>query len=88
VSARTLALRDELRTAISNWDLGADPVADDTPLISSARLDSFNLVRLLLWVEGEIGRSVDATQIDLAVDWDTVEQIVTYVELQRATDER
>jgi acyl carrier protein len=87
VSERTL--RDDLRSVISDWDdRPGDPVTDDTPLISSGRLDSFNLVRLLQWVEDEIGRPVDATQIDLVAEWDTVERIVTFVERHKARNER
>jgi acyl carrier protein len=79
-------LRDELRSEMSGWDHRlAETVADDTPLISSGHLDSFNLVRLLLWVEGEIGRPIDATKLDLATEWDTVDLIVMFVERQRAT---
>lgn len=82
-------LRDELLSAIADWDQsGGDGMADDTPLISSGRLDSFNLLRLVLWVEDEIGQPVDATRIDLAAEWDTVDQIVAFVARHRATNGR
>jgi acyl carrier protein len=82
-------LRADLRSAIADWDpaLGSS-VADDTPLISSGRLDSFNLLRLLLWLEDELDRPIDATQIDVASEWDTVDRIVTFVEQHRAAPER
>ena len=83
------ALRHELRSAIANWDpSGGAGLSDDTPLISSGRLDSFNLLRLVLWVEDEIGRPVDATRIDLAAEWDTVDRIVAFVARQRAANGR
>ena len=83
------ALRHELHSAIAEWDQsGSGRVADDTPLISSGRLDSFNLLRLVLWVEDEIGQPGDATRIDLAVEWDTVEQIVAFVARHRAANGR
>jgi acyl carrier protein len=83
------ALRQELRSAIADWDQsGGGGVGDDTPLISSGRLDSFNLLRLVLWIEGEIGQPVDATSIDLAAEWDTVDQIVEFVARHRAANSR
>jgi acyl carrier protein len=82
------SVREALRLAIADWDHGlGDAVADDTPLISSGRLDSFNLLRLLLWVESEIGHPVDATQIDLASEWDTVDRIVGFVERNQTPSE-
>jgi len=77
------ALRDELIAAISEWDQ-QPPVRADTPLITSARLDSLNLLRLLLWIEQKVGRQVDATTIDLAAEWDTVDAIVAFVEQDRS----
>jgi len=82
-------LRDSLLAAIADWDQsGGVNLAGDTPLISSGRLDSFNLLRLVLWVEEELGRPVDATRIDLAAEWDTVDQIVGFVARHRATNGR
>ena len=81
------ALRHELHSTIAEWDENGG-VADDTPLISSGRLDSFNLLRLVLWVEEKIGQPVDATRIDLAAEWDTVEQIVAFVARHRAANGR
>ncbi len=82
-------LQARLLSAIAEWDAERAPdVGADTPLISSGRLDSFNLVRLVLWVEEEIGSPVDATAIDLAVDWDTVELIAEFVARRRATNGR
>lgn len=78
-------LRDELIAAISEWDQQtSELVRTDTPLITSARLDSLNLVRLLLWIEKKVGRQLDATTIDLAAEWDTVDAIVAFIERERA----
>ena len=78
-------LRDELIAAISEWDQRTSEVVQtDTPLITSARLDSLNLVRLLVWIEQKVGRRLDATTIDLAAEWDTVDGIVAFVERERA----
>jgi acyl carrier protein len=79
------ALRDELIAAISEWDQRTpEGVWADTPLITSARLDSLNLLRLLLWIEQKVERKVDATAIDLAAEWDTVDAIVAFVEQERS----
>jgi acyl carrier protein len=79
------ALRDELIAAISEWDQRTpEGVRADTPLITSARLDSLNLLRLLLWIEQKVERKVDATAIDLAAEWDTVDAIVAFVEHVRS----
>ena len=85
----THGLRDELLAAVADWDQnGGAGLREDTPLISSGRLDSFNLLRLVLWVEEELGQPLDATRIDLAADWDTVDQIVAFVARHRATNGR
>ena len=83
------ALRDELLAAVADWDSsGGAGLADDTPLISSGRLDSFDLLRLVLWVEEELGQPIDATRIDLAAEWDTVDRIVAFVAHRRTTSGR
>lgn len=77
-------LGEELIAAISEWDLSVNGHVDGrTPLISSARLDSLNLLRLLLWIEEKVGRSIDATTVDLTVEWDTVDDIVAFVEQEQ-----
>jgi acyl carrier protein len=77
-------LHDELIAAIAEWDQSGDTdVHPETPLISSARLDSLQLVKLLLWIEEKAGRPIDATVIDMAVEWDTVDAIVAFVERNR-----
>ena len=74
-------LRDELIAAISEWDHGiAGSLEPDTPLITSTRLESLHLVKLVLWIEEKAGRPIDATAVDIAVEWDTVDAIVRFVE--------
>jgi acyl carrier protein len=81
-------LHAELVEAIAAWGEGTDAAAvlPDSPLITSARLDSLQLFQLLLWIEEKVGRKVDATAIDIATEWDTVERIVAFVEGQRARE--
>ncbi|MBA3377144.1 MAG: hypothetical protein H0U00_15255 [Actinobacteria bacterium] len=77
-------LHDDLIASITEWDqsLGGS-IEGDTPLITSARLDSLHLLWLLLWIEEKAGRQIDATVIDLAVEWNTVDAIVAFVERER-----
>jgi acyl carrier protein len=81
VTARTEEqLRDDLLAAIGEWDDAlAHGLDATTPLFSSGRLDSLNVFRILLWVEAELGQPVDATKLDIAAEWDTVDRIVSYV---------
>ena len=77
-------LRIELIAAIEDWDQGVGgTVEPDTRLITSNRLDSLQLVKLMLWIEEKSGRPVDATIVDIASEWDTVDAIVAFVERAR-----
>jgi acyl carrier protein len=77
-------IHDELISAITEWNPNlAEPVQRDTPLITSARLDSMGLFQVLLWVETKLGHPLDATAIDMAVEFETVDAIVAFVERER-----
>lgn len=54
------------------------------PLITSGLIDSVTLFDLAMWIEEEVGRSVDLTRIALPGDWDTVNLIVTFIERERS----
>jgi acyl carrier protein len=76
-----MARHDELIAALSAWSPAlADGLARDTPLLTSGRLDSVALFQLLLWIEGQIGRPIDVTAIDMPSQWDTVDMIVAFVQ--------
>lgn len=78
-------LRDELISSIAQWDERLDgDVGPDTPLITSGRLDSLQLVRLLEWIEAKAGKPIDATVVDIANEWDTIDAVVAFVERARA----
>ena len=80
----TALLQAELMTAIADWGQSPDGiVAPDAPLITSARLDSLHLFQLLVWIEEKVGRPIDATAIDIAAEWNTVDQIVSFIERAR-----
>jgi acyl carrier protein len=74
------SLHDELIAAFATWNANLAGIGRDTPLLTSGRLDSLALYQLLLWIEGKIGRPVDATLIDMPVQLNTVDLIVTFVE--------
>lgn len=77
-------LQDELLRMIVEWNPSLDgAIQFDTPLISSARLDSMGLFQLLVWIEQKIGRPINATAIDMAVEWDSVNAIIAWMEHER-----
>ena len=78
-------LRAQLRALITEFALrhqGA--IADDTPLISSALVESVTLLNVALWVEQQIDYAVDITAFDLSVEWDTVTDILNFIEKHRS----
>jgi len=62
------------------------PIDDDTPLISSALVESIALLNVALWVEEQIDAAVEIASFDLAAEWDTVAQILDFVEKHRRDD--
>lgn len=74
-------LHDELIRSIAEWNPALDgAVRRDTALLSSGKLDSLGLFQLLLWMEQKLGRPIDATAIDMAAEWDTVDAMVAWLE--------
>ena len=80
----TKSPHDELIAAFATWSpaLVAD-VARDTPLLTSGRLDSTAVFQLLLWIEERAGHSIDVTTIDMLSQWNTVNDIIAFVERER-----
>ena len=80
-----MALRDEIRKLILEFaPERAVALADDTPLITSGLMESVTLLNVALWVETKVGSEVDITSLDLAAEWDSVSDILTFVETHRA----
>ena len=76
--------RDRVVALIAGWDLEFDaPLLDDTPLITSGMLDSQALYNLMLWIEEQIGSPVDPTSFDVVEAWDTIADVVAFVERRR-----
>ena len=80
-------LRDQLRALITEFtrhEPGA--IDDDTPLISSAMVESIALLNVALWVEEQIDATVEIASFDLTAEWDTLGQILNFVERHRRPD--
>jgi len=74
-------LRQELRAFLGSCDVpGAADISDQASLLASGQLDSVALFNLVAWIEGKTGRAVDPASVSLPGDWDSIEQIVRYVE--------
>jgi acyl carrier protein len=75
-----MALREQLVDLLRNGniDLPSD-LGDDTPLISDGLLDSLGLFNLALWIETQTGAPIDLTSIDPSGEWNTIEDILTFI---------
>jgi acyl carrier protein len=74
-----MSLRRDLRTFIAGLDLD-ESVSDDTSLIRSGLLDSVGLFQLVLWLEQQIGTTVNPAEHDLVGEWDTIDDILRFIE--------
>ena len=75
------SLRDRLIRLIQedNPEMVA-PLRDDTSLIRSGLIDSMALFNLALWIERETGSRLDPNAFDPARDWDTITDILSFVD--------
>ena len=81
IHAERMALRDELRRLILEFaPERAAALADDTPLITSGLVESLTLLNVALWVETKVGSQVEITSFDLAAEWDSVSDILAFIE--------
>jgi acyl carrier protein len=60
-------------------------LTDATELIGSGLINSLALFQLALWIEQEVGSPVDVSAVDLPAAWNTVPDIVRFIERQRAS---
>lgn len=80
-----MSLQNELIAALRSWDIKSSrEVTDNTSLIRSGILDSLALLKLALWIEQEVGRPLDPGSIEIAREWDSIADIVRFVERHRA----
>ena len=79
-----MSLREQLIDIIMGNDLELDgKLRDDTSLIKSGRFDSMALFNLALWIEGNTDSKLDFTAIDVSKEWDTIADILTFLEKNR-----
>ena len=80
VAAERAALRGRLVAFLEAQETDlSERLTDTTSLIQSGALDSLAVFNLTAWVERELGRDIDPTTFDLAAEWDTIDQIVSFV---------
>lgn len=76
-----MSLHERLVGFLKELDLELnDELKEDTSLIKSGLLDSLSLFKLAAWVEQEIGGQVDLTAFNLIEEWDTIADILNFVE--------
>lgn len=76
-----MSLCDRLVAFIEGQDLELDSeLKETTSLIKSGLMDSLALFNLATWIEGEINSQVDLTAFDISEEWDTVANILSFIE--------
>jgi acyl carrier protein len=81
-----VTLREQLLELIRSWNLELDgPLSDDTALITSGLFDSQALFNLMLWIEQQTGRSIDPASLDFVAEWNSVRDVVGFIERARRT---
>jgi acyl carrier protein len=76
-----MSLHERLVGFLKELDLELnDELKEDTSLIKSGLLDSLSLFKLAAWVEQEIGGQVDLRTFNLIEEWDTIADILNFVE--------
>lgn len=78
------APHDQLVALIRSWNLELNrDLREDTPLITSGMFDSVALFNLVLWVEEQIGSTIDPTSVDLIEEWNTIADVMAFIERRR-----
>jgi acyl carrier protein len=79
-----MPLRDQLVEMIGEGILEYDgKIQNDTSLIRSGLIDSLGLFKLALWIEMEIGSTLQIASLDPSNEWDTMADILKFVENRR-----
>lgn len=80
-----MSLRDQLVEIIGEGNFDMDSkIENDTSLIRSGLIDSLGLFRLALWIEKEAGSRLDISSIDPSKEWDTIADILRFVESRKS----
>lgn len=82
-----MSLQNRLITFIKgqNVELNCD-LNENTSLIKSGFFDSLALFNLAIWIEQEIGARIDITEFDLSEEWDTIANIINFIQKRRGND--
>lgn len=76
-----MSLHERLLRFLEELDLELnEELTEDTSLIKSGVLDSLSLFKLAAWVEKEVGSQVDLREFNLIEEWDTIANILNFVE--------
>lgn len=79
-----MSLSEQLIAFIEGLEVELDgELQHDTSLIKSGLLDSLALLQVAGWIEHEIGTEADLTAFDLANEWDTIPDILNFIEKNR-----
>ena len=79
-----MSLHGRLAAFIEGLDVELNgELKDDTPLIESGLFDSLALLQLAVWIEQEIDPHVDLTAFDLSKEWNTMANILIFIENHR-----
>jgi acyl carrier protein len=82
---RRQKLRDKVSALLDACDVELpDGPRESAPWIDSGKLDSLSLFKLALFVENEVGRTIDVGSFDLAKEWNTIDDIVHFIATQQA----
>lgn len=78
-----MTLRDQLIDIIRTNSIKQGLELDDhSSLIKSGRIDSMALFHLASWIEKKLDRELDFTDLDITKEWDTVADILNFLERQ------
>ena len=78
-------LREELLSLIEESDIGLiENIENNTSLIKSGIFDSRALFNLAAWIQEKVGSEMDFTKFDLAAEWDTIDNILNFIEGRRS----
>ncbi len=80
-------LGDELTAAILETASGfVGKLTNTTSLIRSGVLDSLGLITVATFIEREVGRPLDLSTVDLESEWETINDILRFIENTRQTE--
>jgi acyl carrier protein len=84
-STRREALVALVQRLLAEGEKGLEgPLRDDTSLIRSGLLDSLALLQLAEWVAEELGGALELEQVDLRAEWDTLADVLAFLERRTA----